>query len=196
MLLRGWVGRSRASRAGPWMARHGVPPQQCRSEGTVEPERGGRMAGQGPFAYFWGCLPKVSRRKGGTRKRPSHIKRIRTPLLQQEHGVPIRHQRLTERWGSLKFPRSGPAPWARRGGPSLVQHGCRLAAQRACARCLSSFMLQNGLIPHVLVRCAPTFRRLPPLAQTAAFPFFDVRHPHHAQADPAQRSRHRETAGQ
>ena len=101
MLLRGWVGRSRASRAGPWKARHGVPLQQCRSEGTVEPERGGRMAGQGPFAYFWGCLPKVSRRKGGTRKRPSHIKRISTPLLQQEQGVPIRHQRLTERLVSL-----------------------------------------------------------------------------------------------
>ena len=168
MLLRGWVGRSRASRAGPWKARHGVPLQQ------------------------WGCLPKVSRRKGGTRKRPSHIKWISTPLLQQEQGVPIRHQRLTERWASLKFPRSG----ARRDGPSMAQHGCRLAAQRACARSLSSFMLQSGLIPHVLVRCAPTFRRLPPLAQTAAFPFFDVRHPHHAQADPAQRSRHRETAGQ
>jgi len=101
VLLRGWVGRSRASRAGPWMARHGVPPQQCRSEGTVEPERDGRMAGQGPFAYFWGCLPKVSRRKGGTRRRPSHIKRICTPWFQQEQSVHIRYQRLTERWVSL-----------------------------------------------------------------------------------------------
>ncbi len=35
-----------------------------------EPERSeGRTQGQGPFAYFWGCLPKVSRRKGGTRRK-------------------------------------------------------------------------------------------------------------------------------
>ena len=67
-------------------APHGVPPSYRRSEGTVEPRRGGRMAGQGPFAYFWGCLPKVSRRKGGTRRRPSHIKRICTRLLNRDRA--------------------------------------------------------------------------------------------------------------
>ena len=54
----GAAGR-RASRDGPWMARRGVPPYQCRSEGTAEPRRGGRMVGQGLFAYFCGC-PSVS----------------------------------------------------------------------------------------------------------------------------------------
>ena len=70
-----WVSRHgcRESRVGPRMARHGVPTERDRSEG--------RTQGQGLFAYFCGCLTKVSRRKGGTRKKPLYIKWICTLLM-------------------------------------------------------------------------------------------------------------------
>ena len=38
----------------------------------------GRMVGQGLFAYFCGCLTKVSRRKGGTRRKSKYIQWICT----------------------------------------------------------------------------------------------------------------------
>ena len=48
---------------GPSRRAHGAGPER----GT--PERSeGRTLGQGLFAYFCGCLTKVSRRKGGTRR--------------------------------------------------------------------------------------------------------------------------------
>ena len=46
-------------------------------------------------AHFWQTAPKVSKR-----------------------SLPLRTA-----FAALKFPRSGPAPWARRDGPSLAQHG-------------------------------------------------------------------------
>ncbi len=46
-------------------------------------------------AHFWQTAPKVSKR-----------------------SLPLRTA-----LASLRFPRSGPAPWARRDGPSLAQHG-------------------------------------------------------------------------
>ncbi len=58
---------------GPSRRAHGAGPER----GT--PERSeGRTLGQGLFAYFCGCLTKVSRRKGGTRRKPWRIERICT----------------------------------------------------------------------------------------------------------------------
>ena len=49
---------------GPSRRAHGAGPERG------APERSeGRTQGQGLFAYFCGCLTKVSRRKGGTRRK-------------------------------------------------------------------------------------------------------------------------------
>ena len=58
--------------AGRAVLGQGWPVTACPRSGTGvrELERSeSRTQGQGPFAYFWGCLPKVSRRKGGTRRK-------------------------------------------------------------------------------------------------------------------------------
>jgi hypothetical protein len=52
------------SRPRPWMADGGVPTERRRSEGT---RRSRAKPGARPFGYFWGRLPKVTRRKGGTK---------------------------------------------------------------------------------------------------------------------------------
>ena len=70
--------------AGRAVLGQGWPVTACPRSGTGarEPERSeGRTQGQGLFAYFCGCLRKVSRRKGGTRKKPLYIKWICTLLM-------------------------------------------------------------------------------------------------------------------
>ena len=58
---------------GPSRRAHGAGPER----GT--PERSeGRTPGQGLFGYFCGCLTKVPRRKGETRRKPWRIERICT----------------------------------------------------------------------------------------------------------------------
>ena len=54
-----------------------------------------RTQGQGLFAYFCGCLAKVSRRKGGTRKKSLCIRWICT-LSYQKLRVHIRYMCLAE----------------------------------------------------------------------------------------------------
>jgi hypothetical protein len=61
----------RFSRAGPWMAHHGGPPNQCRMTGTPslgEVPSGGARALLVTFGWAGtpGSFPKVTRRKGGT----------------------------------------------------------------------------------------------------------------------------------
>ena len=63
------------------MLGHGWPVTACprSGPGEREPERSdGRTLGQGLFGSFWGCLPKGTRRKGGTRRAPWRIQWIYT----------------------------------------------------------------------------------------------------------------------
>ena len=70
--------------AGRAVMGHGWPVSACPRSGTGvrAPERSeGRTWEPGLFAYFCGCLTKVSRRKGGTRKKPLRIEWIYTPCF-------------------------------------------------------------------------------------------------------------------
>ena len=76
-----WVDRQDAGRA---VLGQGWPVTACPRSGTGvrEPERSeGRTWEPGLFAYFCGCLTKVSRRKGGTRKSPLRIEWICTQTI-------------------------------------------------------------------------------------------------------------------
>ena len=110
---------------GPSRRAHGAGPERG------APERSeGRTQGQGLFAYFCGCLAKVSRRKGGTRRKTSYIEWICT-LAIWKLRVHIHYMCLAELKVSLlqrgtfgkqpqKYPK-GPCPTIRPSSPRLAR---------------------------------------------------------------------------
>ncbi len=119
--------------AGRAVLGHGWPVTACPRSGTGarELERSeSRTQGQGLFAYFCGCLAKVSRRKGGTRRKTSYIEWICT-LAIWKLRVHIHYMCLAELKVSLlqrgtfgkqpqKYPK-GPCPTIRPSSPRLAR---------------------------------------------------------------------------